>query len=72
MLEALGDVTLVSMVICVALSLIGFKFRSMPVMVVSSLGWMVVAFQIYGELESVLPMALIIMLSVSQVLMVSR
>lgn len=66
MFEALGDVIVLSMLLCIGLTVIAFKLRSLPVMVLSSLGWVVVAGEIFTITESLLPLALIYMLAIAQ------
>lgn len=68
----LDDITILAMLLCVALAVIGFKFRSLPVMVMSSLGWVILAIQLYQEFESVLVLALMMMVAIAQTIMVIR
>lgn len=54
------------MLASIGLAVVGYKMRSLPVMFISSLGWLISALQVYAQTEEVLPMALLLMLSVSQ------
>lgn len=72
MIEALGDATILSMLVCIGLALVAYRTRMLPVMVVSSLGWIIIGLQIYENLESLLALALIFMLAISQIFMVVK
>lgn len=54
------------MLASIGLAVVGYKMRSLPVMFISSLGWLISALQVYSQTSEVLPMALLLMLSVSQ------
>lgn len=72
MLEALGDATILSMLLSVALSILGAKMGSLPVMVVSSLGWIYVGLGLYSDVGAPLPMALSFMIAFAQVFLVAK
>lgn len=63
---------IISMLLAVALAVLGFKMRSTPVMFISSLGWMVSGLQIYQQTEEVLPVALTMMLAFSQIFITTK
>lgn len=63
-----SDVLLISYIACAITTLLAMKFRSQPIMLVSSVGLLVSSVMTYQELENILPTALMIFLSFSQFL----
>lgn len=59
-----------AMVFVVVLTIIGYKARSFPVIVVSSLGWVVIALYWYQDTQELLHLVLMIMIAFAQVLLV--
>ncbi len=56
-----------ALIVCAALSIIGYKMRSYPVIVVSSLGLVIVGLQMYSDgTADLLCLGLIIMLALAQ------
>lgn len=54
------------------LLLLGLKMKALPVIFISSLGWLIAGLQVYQQTGEVLPMALLLMLSFSQFFLVRR
>lgn len=71
-MDLLSEELLIVLAICLALALIGFKYRQPAVMFVSSLGELLVAFELYSNGSGVLVMGLMIMLAVAQTMVVLR
>lgn len=63
-----SDALLISYIACAITTLLALKFRSQPIMLVSSVGLLVSSVMTYQELENILPTALMIFLSFSQFL----
>lgn len=63
-----SDALLISYIACAITTLLAMKFRSQPIMLVSSVGLLVSSVMTYQELENILPTALMIFLSFSQFL----
>lgn len=63
-----SDALLISYIACAITTLFAMKFRSQPIMLVSSVGLLVSSVMTYQELENILPTALMIFLSFSQFL----
>lgn len=66
------DGLILSLILSGVLLCVGARMRSRPVILISSLGWVVCGLQIYQQTEEVLPMALLMMLSFSQFFIVER
>ena len=62
----LTDGLILSLVFSGVLLVLGYKFKSIPMLFISSLGWMISALQIYQQTAEILPMVLLIMLSIGQ------
>lgn len=61
---------IISYFACAVLSIIGFKYRSLPVIFISSLGVMISGLLTYQETQAVLPLALMLMISFSQFIII--
>ena len=68
MSEALALSILLSLLIMA----MGWKLRSLPMVFVSSLGWMASSLMVYQEMNNVLPMALLFFIAVSQLFVVKK
>lgn len=68
----LTEGVLLAMGVSLLLLLLGLKMKAMPVIFISSLGWLIAGLQVYQQTEEVLPMALLLMLSFSQFFLVRR
>lgn len=63
---------IIAMLIAAALLIIGYKMRSLPVIFISSLGWLISGMQVYKQTSEVLPMILLFMLAISQFFIIKR
>lgn len=63
---------IIAMLIAAALLIIGYKMRSLPVIFISSLGWLISGMQVYKQTTEVLPMILLFMLAISQFFILKR
>lgn len=56
----------ITMLVSVLLLILALKMRSLPVLFVSSLGWLISALQVYQQTAEVTPMLLLLMVAFSQ------
>lgn len=63
---------IIAMLIAAALLIIGYKMRSLPVIFISSLGWLICGMQVFKQTTEVLPMILLFMLAISQFFILKR
>ena len=63
---------MLAILIALALSILAFKMKSLPIMFISSLGWMIAALQVYDQTQEALPMALMMMFSFGQFFLIKR
>lgn len=63
---------MLAILIALALSILAFKMKSLPIMFISSLGWLIAALQVYDQTQETLPMALMMMLSFGQFFLIKR
>lgn len=61
-----------AMLIALGLLVLGYRMKSLPVIFISSLGWLISALQLYDQTQEPLPMILLIMLAISQFFIISR
>ena len=63
---------MLAILIALALSILAFKMKSLPIMFISSLGWLIAALQVYDQTQETLPMALMMMFSFGQFFLIKR
>ena len=63
---------MLAILIALALSILAFKMKSLPIMFISSLGWLIAALQVYEQTQETLPMALMMMFSFGQFFLIKR
>lgn len=62
---------MLAMLVSLALTILAVRMRSLPIMFISSLGWLISALQVYQQLDEMLPMALMLMLAFGQFFLVN-
>ncbi len=63
---------IIAMLLCVGLTVLAVKMRSLPVIFISSVGWTICGLQIWQQTEEVLPMLLVFMLAVAQFMLINK
>ena len=63
---------MLAILIALALSILAFKMKSLPIMFISSLGWLIAALQVYDQTQEALSMALMMMFSFGQFFLIKR
>ncbi len=63
---------MLAMLIALALSLLAYKMKSLPIMFVAGLGWLVAALQVYEQTQETLPMVLMMMFSFGQFFLIKK
>lgn len=62
---------MLAMLVSLVLTILAVRMRSLPIMFVSSLGWLIAGLQVYQQTDELLPMGLILMLSFGQFFLVN-
>ena len=57
---------------CIGLSLLAYLMKSLPIIFISSIAWLICALQIFQQTEEVLPMLLLFMLSFGQFIFIKE
>lgn len=60
-----------AMLIALALTILSVKMRSLPIMFISSIGWLIAALQVYEQTEELLPLGLMLMLAFGQFFLIN-
>lgn len=60
------DGLIISMLAAVFLLVLGYKMRSLPIIFISSMGWLISALQIYQQTSEILPMLMVLMVAFAQ------
>lgn len=61
-----------ALIISAVLTLLAYKMQSMPIIFISSLGWMISGLQVWQQTTEVLPMILLLMLAFGQFFLINR
>lgn len=63
---------IIGMLLCLALAILAMKMHSLPVIFISSAGWVVCGLQVFQQTDEVLPVLLIMMLAVAQFVLINK
>ena len=63
---------IISFLVCIGLSILGYYKSSLPVIFISSLGYVICGLLLFQQIEEILPLLLLLMLAVSQFLFVKK
>lgn len=63
---------IMALLVSLALAILAVKMQSLPIIFISSLGWMVSALQVWQQTSEVLPMILLMMLAFGQFFVINR
>ena len=66
------DGLIVALIISAVLTLLAYKMQSLPIIFISSLGWMISGLQVWQQTAEVLPMILLLMLAFGQFFLINR
>lgn len=66
------EMVILGMLLCVGLAAMGLKMKMWPVTFISSVGWVVIAMQLFQENEDYLVLGLMIMVAIGQIFMVKE
>lgn len=61
---------ILAMLVSLALTILATKTKSLPIMFISSLGWLISALQAYEQTAELLPLGLMMMLALGQFIMI--
>lgn len=62
---------IIALLVSLLLAGLALKMRSLPILFISSLGWLISALQVYQQTGEMLPMALLLMVALSQFFLLS-
>lgn len=62
----LTEGVLLAMGVSLLLLFLALRMKSLPIIFISSLGWLISGLQVFQQTEEILPMALLLMLAFSQ------
>ena len=60
------DGLILALLVSLLLTGLALKMRSLPVLFISSLGWLIASLQVYQQTAEILPMALLLMVAFAQ------
>lgn len=62
---------IIACIISAGLGLLAYKMHSLPIIFISSIGWVICGLQIFQQTDEILPTLLIMMLAVSQFMLIN-
>jgi hypothetical protein len=63
---------IIACIISAGLGLLAYKMHSLPIIFISSIGWVICGLQIFQQTDEILPTLLIMMLAVSQFMLIHK
>ena len=63
---------IISFLVCIGLSILGYWKKSLPVIFISSLGYVICGLLLFQQINEILPLLLLLMLAVSQFLFLKK
>jgi hypothetical protein len=63
---------IIACVVCVGLTILAYKMRSLPVMFISSIGYLICGLQIFQQTTEILPLILLLMFALGQFMLVNK
>lgn len=67
----ISEGVIIALLVSLLLLGLALKMRSLPVVFISSLGWLISGLQIYDQTQEFLPLALLFMVAVSQFMLIT-
>ena len=68
----ISDGLIIGLIVCVALTLLAYKMRSLPIIFVSSIGYLICGLQIFQQTEEILPLILLMMFALGQFMLINK
>lgn len=65
----ISEMTILAMLLCVGIAVMGLRMKIWPVTFVSSLGWVVIGLRLFAQDQDFLVLALVVMAAISQIIM---
>lgn len=65
------DGLMLALLVSLFLTILALKLRSLPVLFVSSLGWLISGLQVYEQTAEILPMGLLLMVAFAQFFLIT-
>lgn len=62
----------IACIVCVGLSVLGYMYKSLPIVFISSLGYVICGLQIFQQTEEMLPLLLLLMFGMGQFLLIKK
>lgn len=63
---------IIACLVCIALSIMAYLMKSLPIIFVSSIGWLICGLEIFQQTEDMLPMLLLFVLSFGQFMFIKK
>lgn len=63
---------IIACIVCIGLSLLAYKMQSLPVIFISSIGYLICGLQIFQQTNEILPMMLLLVFSFIQFLFIKK
>ena len=57
---------IIACIVCIGLSILAYLMKSLPVIFISSIGWLICGLMIFKQTNEILPMLLLIVFAIAQ------
>lgn len=66
------DGLIIAIAVCVGLTILGYLHKNLPIMFISSIGYVICGLQIFQQTNEVLPMLLLLFFAMGQFLIIKK
>ena len=66
------EALIISCIVCLGLTLLAYKMKSLPIIFISSIGWLVCGLEIFQQTEDMLPMLLLFVFAFGQFIFIKK
>lgn len=63
---------IIAFIVCIGLTILAYKMSSLPIIFISSIGYMICGLQTFQQTEEVLPMLMLFILSIGQFMLIKK
>lgn len=63
---------IIAIFVCIGLTILGYIYKNLPIIFISSLGYVICGLQIFQQTQEILPMVLLLFFAMGQFLIIKR
>ena len=70
--DMITEALIISCIVCIGLSILAYLMKSLPIIFISSIGWLVCGLEIFQQTEDMLPMLLLFVFAFGQFMFIKK